>query len=110
MKYCKFHPNGCVSDGIHPMNQPHIEIEHKKMIKDVAEKICELTGYGSALHVNDILPDLTSLFEQGKEVQKEEIISVLEASKISWKHPLDPASKYAGAVNTVLDHAIEKIK
>ena len=32
-------------------------------IKQLAEKICALTGFGQALHANDILPDIKELVE-----------------------------------------------
>lgn len=46
-------------------NQP---IEEK--CRKVAEKIVDLTGYGQALHVNDILPDLRELIENLLEQEK----------------------------------------
>lgn len=33
----------------------------KEQIKEIALRICALTGYGTALHVNDIIPDLKEL-------------------------------------------------
>ncbi len=32
----------------------------KQQIEETAEKICRLTGFGQALHPNDIIPDIKS--------------------------------------------------
>lgn len=37
----------------------------KELIKELAEKICNLTGYGQALHPNDIIPELQEAYEAG---------------------------------------------
>ena len=42
------------------------------LVVEVAQRIVDLTGYGQALHVNDILPDLKELFSQAIQAAKEE--------------------------------------
>lgn len=36
-------------------------------LKELAEKICELTRYGGQLHPNDILPELEASFSLGEQ-------------------------------------------
>lgn len=40
---------------------------NKEEIKRLAEKICDLTGYGQALHPNDIIPELEAAYGAGYE-------------------------------------------
>jgi len=37
-----------------------------KIIKKLADKICNLTGYGQQLHPNDIIPDIQKAFDDNK--------------------------------------------
>ena len=45
----------------------------EQLIKELAEKICDLTGFGGQLHPNDILPELRAAFDAGRASGIEEV-------------------------------------
>ena len=53
----------------------------EKKCRKVAEKIVDLTGYGQALHVNDILPDIRELIENLLEQERK----TYEAKKADYE-------------------------
>lgn len=75
----------------------------QKEIKQVAQKICSLTGFGQALHVNDILPDLKELvtlaIAQREDELREGIGEIIEKS---WKDTTIPDIK-------PVDNALSKV-
>lgn len=50
-------------------------------VREVAEKIVALTGYGHALHVNDILPDLRDLVQEATAQLKLDNATLRNAQK-----------------------------
>jgi hypothetical protein len=42
-------------------------LKSKEIARECAEKIARLTGYGTALHVNDIIPDILQALTQREE-------------------------------------------
>lgn len=56
-------PQGTPCPGIEHLHTPYCVPQDTQWAeaRAVAEKIVQLTGYGSQLHVNDILPDLKDL-------------------------------------------------
>ena len=76
----------CGNRCIHRMTHTHdAEIE----VRTIAEFIVSLTGFGTALHVNDILPDLRSIRDKaeargearGRESMREEILAAIKDYK-----------------------------
>lgn len=64
------------------------------LVVEVAQRIVDLTGYGQALHVNDILPDLKELVSQTIQAaisarEKEISDEVIGAVARGWTHEVN---------------------
>jgi len=54
----------------------------KEKADEVSQKIVELTGFGTVLHVNDIKPDIVAALEDIQRATRERDIAVIESVKI----------------------------
>jgi hypothetical protein len=69
-------------------NKDIMQNDIDRLVQEKAETIVSLTGFGTALHVNDIKPDLRAIalaahdigFKQGQSVGIQQAISVLRTS------------------------------
>lgn len=57
----------------------------KKKLGPLAEFVVSLTGYGTALHVNDVMPEFKKAFEMGANNRDEQIRSWHELPIKDWK-------------------------
>lgn len=67
------------------MNTPRNE----EKLKEIAGKICYLTGFGQALHPNDIIPDLKELILSERTALIEENVEKMVNRFLAWKLPMD---------------------
>ena len=77
------------------------KIYSKDLARECAEKIVRLTGYGQALHVNDILPDILQALTQRDQA----LINAIEGMRKVVRHRTD---RHWKDVTEVSDNAFNR--
>lgn len=65
----------------------------KEKLRPLAEFVVSLTGFGTALHVNDVMPEFKKAFEMGVQSERERILAALPEKRTF--HP----NLHGGCVN-----------